>query len=56
MSISALPVLDRVTRANIDALLNGDALAIWLKGFIGPDHCGHVYRHVRAAGLEPLLD
>lgn len=55
MSIFALPIHDRVTRDNVDALLAGDALAIWLKGFIRADHCEHVYQQVRAAPLEPLL-
>ncbi|MEO7592979.1 MAG: hypothetical protein ABI134_17320, partial [Byssovorax sp.] len=55
MSIFTLPVHERVTRANVDALLQGDALAIWLRGFISADHCDHVYQQVRAAHLKPLL-
>ncbi len=55
MSILSLPIYDRVTRANVDALLQGEALAIWIRGFIGVDHCDHIYEQVRMAPLEPLL-
>ncbi len=54
MSIFTLPIHDRVTKSNVDALLRGEALAIWLEGLIGADHCDHVYRRVLSAPLERL--
>ena len=55
MNIATLPIHDRVTAATLDALLAGEALAIWLKGFITREHCDHVYERVRATALQPLL-
>ncbi|MDO9020742.1 MAG: hypothetical protein Q8S73_35650 [Deltaproteobacteria bacterium] len=54
MSVFALPIFDQVTRANVDALLAGEALAIWIKGFLPAEHCDHVYERVRATSLTPL--
>lgn len=54
MNISTLPIYDRVTRSNVDALLRGEALAIWIKGLIPADHCEHVYERVRATPMKPL--
>ena len=54
MSIFTLSIHDSVTKPNVDALLRGNALAIWLKGFIGKGHREHVYRRVSATPLEPL--
>jgi hypothetical protein len=54
MSISSLPIREALTRENVDALLKGGVLAIWLKGFIGKEHCDHVYQRVREAPLKPL--
>jgi hypothetical protein len=54
MTIADLPIFDRVTKPNVDALLRGDALAIWLKGFLPAEHCDHVYERVRSTPLEPL--
>ncbi|MDB4927953.1 MAG: hypothetical protein JWM10_437 [Myxococcaceae bacterium] len=55
MSIFELPIHERVTRATVDALLRGEALAIWIKGLLPPEHCEHVYERVRAAPLRPQL-
>jgi len=54
MSIADLPIYDRVTKANVEALLRGDALAIWLNGFIAADHCDHVFERVGVAPRTPL--
>jgi hypothetical protein len=54
MSIFSLPIFDRVTRANVEALLQGEALAIWIRGLIGVDQCEHIYEQVRRAPLKPL--
>lgn len=54
MSIFELPIHESVTRAHVDALLRGDALAIWLRGLVTPEHCAHVYERVQATPLEPL--
>lgn len=55
MSIFALPIHDRLTRETLDDLLAGEALAIWLKGFIPAAHGEHVYQQAQAAALKPLL-
>jgi hypothetical protein len=55
MSIFTLPIHDCVTKSHVTALLRGEALAIWLKGFISEHHCDHVYQRVQAAPLQPLL-
>jgi len=54
MSIFELPIYDQVTRDTVDALLRGEALAIWIKGFLPAEHCAHEYERVRAAPLRPL--
>ena len=53
MNISTLPIYDRVTRSHVDALLRGEALAIWIKELIPADHCEHVYERVRATSMKP---
>lgn len=55
MSIFDLPIYESVTRDHVDALLRGEALALWLKGFLDVAHCEHVYRRVEATALQPLL-
>lgn len=54
MNISSLPIYDSVTKPNLDALLRGEALAIWVRGLITEEHCEYVYQRVRATPMKPL--
>lgn len=54
MSVFDLPVHDRVSRGTVDALLRGEALAIWVRGLVPAEHCEHVFQRVAASPLQPL--